>query len=89
MQEWDATSASLRVALWSMEDDLFSLVTGRMTDLDHVREFWRTHPSRSSQERYAKITATERAKTPAVAAYIDELALRLELRHEADEPPTV
>ncbi len=86
-EEWDAAAASLRIALWSMEDALFALVTGRLTDLDHVREFWRTHPSRSSPERYAKITPAERAKSPAISAYVDELALRLELRHEVDEPP--
>jgi type IV secretory pathway TraG/TraD family ATPase VirD4 len=86
-EEWNAAADSLRAARWSMEDSLFWLVTGRMTDLDHVREFWRTHPSRSSQERYARITPAERAKSPAVAAYVDELALRLELRHEVDEPP--
>jgi type IV secretory pathway TraG/TraD family ATPase VirD4 len=80
--EWDTAAASLRVALWSMEDDLFQLVTGRAADLDAIRETWRLTPSKSSPARYARITDKERAQSPAVAAYVNELAVRLELRDE-------
>jgi len=85
-EEWDAAAKSLLVARLSLEDDLFDLVTGRAGDLDQVRARWRANPSRSSPARYARITGVERAKSPNVAKYVDELALRLELRHEENAP---
>jgi hypothetical protein len=85
-QEWQAAAPSLRAARWSAEDDLFALVTGRVANLDQIREQWRTNPSHSTPARYRRITGAERGQAPNVAAYVDELALRLELRHD-DEPP--
>jgi len=84
-QEWDAAAPSLRVARWSAENDLLDLVTGRLADIEQVRERWRTNPARSTPTRFAKVTAAERAKSPSVSVYLDELALRLGL-HQEDEP---
>lgn len=83
-QEWDAAPASVRAARWACEDALHDLVTGRVADLDQLRERWRTDPSRSTPSRYARVTAADRAKSPSVSAYVDELALRLGLRQEDD-----
>jgi type IV secretory pathway TraG/TraD family ATPase VirD4 len=83
-QEWGTCAATLVTFIWSAEDDLFSLVTGRISSLDELRAIWRRNPSRSTPARYANITDAERAEAPTVAHYGDELAVRLQLLD--DEP---
>ena len=85
-QEWEACASTLVTFIESAEDDLFSLVTGRVSSLEEVHALWQRNPEQSTPARYLKITAAERAEAPTVAHYGDELAVRLQLR--GDEPRT-
>ncbi len=83
-QEWAACPSTLVTFIESAEDDLFSLVTGRVSSLEELHALWERNPEQSTPTRYLKITAAERAEAPTVAHYGDELAVRLQLR--GDEP---
>jgi type IV secretory pathway TraG/TraD family ATPase VirD4 len=84
-EEWEACAPALVTFIGSAEDDLFSLVTGRISSLEELHMIWQYDPERSTPARYATITAKERADASMVAHYADELAVRLQLCD--DEPP--